>query len=343
MAEAAIAQLAHNVHCGPENVALVQMPQHTYKKGQLWIMEHALLRNLAGLGLDVDQQYHLQFAARLDPRDARPLAYPGRVLRPIGHEWGHWQSAGLLKMGRTAPAAQLAPAKMRQPEDLNPSAVPLCTDVDAVGPQGSHRWQQIGVDAALKLLDGMVDDSFVKVPEPTSLLICDLSLQVGDLARAFLQKRKSLNLASFFFGATHDAVTLDWLQHDLRDTAVSEFLSGGLTIPGKKAPAMDLPPDLIHQMPVAPTFNICVLRGGRLCVPEAVVGRWALSSQGPDFQAWLNKFHEEFGQPVEETPQKNEKRGLEGAGDPPFSPLQQCARWVLCQMPGAGASQTCGH
>ena len=144
-------------------------------------------------------------------------------------------------------------------------------------------------------------------------------MQVGDLARAFLLKRKGLNLISYFFGATHDPVTLDWLRHDLLDSMVTEFLSGGLTIPGKKVPSMDLPPDLAHQMPPPPTFNVCVLRGERLCVPEAVVGRWALSSQGPDFQAWLDKFHEEFGVPglaVEETPQKHPKRAAEGAEGP---------------------------
>lgn len=159
MAEAVIAQIAHNLHAGPRNVALVQMPQHTYKKGQLWIAEHALLRNLAGLGLEVDQQYQLQFSARHDPRDARPLSFPGRILKATASEWGPWGNTPLLRAGRTALATQLPASKMRVPEDLSPFAVPQSTDLDAAGPQGAQRWQQLGVDAMLKLLDSVLDDS----------------------------------------------------------------------------------------------------------------------------------------------------------------------------------------
>ena len=64
----------------PASLGVVLLPDYTHQKGQRWRSEYAALESLAAHNLNLDRCLALQFAARCDQRDSRPLVYHGRVV-----------------------------------------------------------------------------------------------------------------------------------------------------------------------------------------------------------------------------------------------------------------------
>ena len=61
------------------NMGIVVMPEFSYQKGQLWRSEFMALELLSKQNLNVDKTLSIQFKARKDQRDIRPLTYKGRI------------------------------------------------------------------------------------------------------------------------------------------------------------------------------------------------------------------------------------------------------------------------
>eukprot|EP00959_Pyramimonas_sp_CCMP1952_P180285 3770050-Pyramimonas_sp.AAC.1 len=61
-----------------QNIALVTMPVHAYKRGSLWQLENAQLEAMSRKYVNIDRQFSLLYDVTKDRRDGRPLCYPGR-------------------------------------------------------------------------------------------------------------------------------------------------------------------------------------------------------------------------------------------------------------------------
>lgn len=79
--QSAQATIMGNVlHVSDKAIGLYLAPLHTYKRGNLWMLEHACLKALAHRALNLDKAFGLVFESKVDQREARPLLYPGRFL-----------------------------------------------------------------------------------------------------------------------------------------------------------------------------------------------------------------------------------------------------------------------
>ena len=188
------------------NLGVVFSPVFHYKKHQMHVLEHMVLKSLAARGLDVDAQAALLFKERKDARDGRPLVYPLRLVRPVGavlpaedgevkgakkeSPGAHWTTASLLRKGRTEEAEQVPAPKLKQVEDLTDTALPLTTDISG-SVCGGRRFEQIGVSAACKVLESLLD--FEMPAKATGVCIVDLTPGVGDFFWAWLQRHRPVS------------------------------------------------------------------------------------------------------------------------------------------------------
>jgi hypothetical protein len=119
------------------------MPEFTYKKGQLWMVEGSCIKSLATQGINVDRSCTLQFKERLDTRDNRPLSYKCRLMFPGGLKDADcmWKKCQLMTEGRTQMADQVHTRDLLQVEDVAPDALPTMLEEDAATAQGAKKSQ----------------------------------------------------------------------------------------------------------------------------------------------------------------------------------------------------------
>ena len=120
------------------------MPEFSYQKGQLWRSEFMALELLSKQNLNVDKTLSIQFKARKDQRDIRPLTYKGRIAFGgiVSENAWLFRSSILAREGRTQPVEQLAGSEMAVVEDTDSSALPPSADVEAV--TGAKKFEQLG-------------------------------------------------------------------------------------------------------------------------------------------------------------------------------------------------------
>ncbi|CAJ1447674.1 unnamed protein product [Effrenium voratum] len=309
--ESQAACFAQTVTESPYNLGVLLCPVFHYKKHQMHMLEHCLLKSLACRGVDVDFQANLMFKDRKDIRDCRPLVYPIRVVRPYieamqsddeaeddqrttrsrrNPAGRYWQSCQLLRTRRTEEADQVPATKLKIVEDLSEAAVPASTDLD-----GSVRGEQIGPSASCKLLESLLEN---ELPANISgLLVMDLSLSVGDLFWAWLERAKAMKCPVLYVAASADSTAVEWLHHAIQHELTEKLLSGEVTLPGFHARPKEAPAEVLSQAPPSPQLNVCVLQQGILTVPQVVVQQWATNPTfGTEFQQLLSDLIKEFGE-----------------------------------------------
>lgn len=138
------------------NMGIVVMPEFSYQKGQLWRSEFMALELLSKQNLNVDKTLSIQFKARKDQRDARPLTYKGRIAVGgiVSENAWLFRSSILAREGRTQPVEQLAGSEMAVVEDTDSSALPPSADLEAV--TGAKKFEQLGEAAYAALLDAAI-------------------------------------------------------------------------------------------------------------------------------------------------------------------------------------------
>ena len=230
-----------------------------------------------------------------------------------------WFTAPLLRNRRTQEAEQVPAKKLRLVEDLSENALPASTQVDA-GMRGAKKFEQIGVSAALKLLEGLLD---AEVPcDVGGVVLLDLACGVGDFFWAWLERRarefqsacarcKATTYPLLYMGATADGTACEWLRHVQSDEVLQKLAHGSLALPGYQQKSQEPPADLLQAPPVPPQLNLCVMKGGSLVLPEAQTQQWASHGTfGPQFQEVMAEIVAEFGEPqAEEGPPR--KRGAQ--------------------------------
>jgi hypothetical protein len=125
------------------NVGLSISPTFAYKKGTVWMLDHALMKSISESGgASLDRMYHVLFTDKGDQRDQRPMVYSGRVITMAGKDGGEvWKKSRLLMEGRTEPARQLPAKDMDMVENTVASTLPQTTD-DGAYPSGAHKFAQ---------------------------------------------------------------------------------------------------------------------------------------------------------------------------------------------------------
>ena len=240
------------------NFGVVMSPVFHYKAHQKHVLEHVLLTSLSGRGVDVDTQASPLFKARADSRDTRPLVYPLRLVRSCSlqvhvsvdeHDSDaqdtqpntkrarktlspsalFWSQTPLASMLRTEEAEQIPNQKLKQPEDLTESALPSSTD-ETSHVRGGKRFEQIGIDAASKMLESLLESNNQVPDEMSAIVILDLSVGVGDFFYAWLRRQSAVRFPLLFVGANSNATEAEWLRHVTLEEAWHNSTSTSLSV-----------------------------------------------------------------------------------------------------------------
>ena len=93
-----------------KSIGLVQMPQFVYRNGSLWAAEKTVMELILQGNANADIQFSIPFVDQTDPRDKRPMAFPGRIVTSslVDMRDGPISSSPLLQHRRTGPVKQLA-------------------------------------------------------------------------------------------------------------------------------------------------------------------------------------------------------------------------------------------
>jgi hypothetical protein len=163
------------------NIGVMMSPLFVYRRGHLWMQEQQLQKLLASKNINWDKGFSLLFKERLDARDLRPLTYPGRLVHAShvkDSEW-FWRTSKLAREGRTELASQLMSRDMVSVEDLDPTSLPASVDTTGAVVQGARKFEQIGGDAADKLMTALFEGA--TIDSRSALIVVDLNVGVGNM------------------------------------------------------------------------------------------------------------------------------------------------------------------
>ena len=304
--------MAGVVKDGPNNLGMLIMPQFTYHKGQLAVLEQQALQMIMERRISADNKFALPFAESsvADQRDGRPLFYDGRVLVPANLKKDRylWKDAPLLK-GRVETAKQLAGKDMVQVVDVSDTALPSSTDLEGTI-RGAARWSQLGTDAYLKLLDA----ALLGLPPNTrtGILVVSLTVGVGHCFQAWVQKRASLSVPFYYMGVCEDGLHVEWLMREETQRLKVQHLEGTLKVPGCAPATKEIPPDLLEAGPKPPVMVKLVLDASNpdkptISVPKTLVQGWVSHMHhGADFAKWMEEFTSRFEDYIAESPTQQE-------------------------------------
>ncbi len=286
------------VNHSPSNVGILLDPMFAYKKGGVWLAEKEAHDLLTAKSLVLDRTWSLLFEAKKDVRDNRPLAYRGRILEgATTAEKSPWMQTRLYS-GYTDQAQQLAAKDMVTWQDLQLDALPNSTDDSVVVVQGAHKFQQIGVDAAKKILLGLLEDS--ELGQRVPLLVVDIQCGVGNFADAFIEVRSKFNRPMAYVGLADDSIGLLWLQETKVDSVAAAIGKGELKVAGHNPNPTNINA-LVEQRPARPKLNLLVFGQedsdvvpSCLHLPQATSNQWmSHPTYGARFNNFLDKMHED--------------------------------------------------
>ena len=128
------------------------------------------------------------------------------------------------------------------------------------------RFEQIGASAAAKLIEGILDESYLS--SKGAVFLVEDNLTNGSIFDGFLAKRTSYNFPLFYIGMTDDSMTRDWFVRTKADLIATSFLNGNITIPGCTKPPDEPPADLLDAPPEKPKLNVLTTTGPDGCHPK---------------------------------------------------------------------------
>lgn len=241
------------LHAGPNNIGLVMMPAFSYKAGQLYLIEHQIIKSLSMRSIHMDTSFSLVYERRSDARDNRPCNLQGRIAHSNTFEMrkSGWRNCPLMTVGRTEPAKQVPNKQLIMVEDLSEESLP---SADSERVQGGRRFEQLGEDAAMKLLQATIDT--VDFGERTMLVLVDVSPGVGNMMTAFVKLKG--NRPMYYFAACESDVHQAWLHETTLSIMQEDFVAGRLTIPGITPAAVTPPDGVIESQPPRPDLQLLV-------------------------------------------------------------------------------------
>ena len=266
-------------------LGIILEPVYYHQRGQLFNVQHQALKALTEAGLNLDQQFYLQFEAKSDCRDSRPTSYPGRIGVPIAcKESEHLlKNCALIKVGRTAVVPML-PGRNMIAEIPESTPLPSQSSMDHsnshAGPRAGKRFEQIGTDAVLALLDASLDNC----DGVDAWLLSSLNVGVGHEVEAFIHKRATFAKPAFFWGLCESESQADWVKEETKVWLASQLQNHTISLPGVKVldqkakseddGSSDLTPPVLEVFKLFPD--------GVVRLPQALYNQWMLH---PRFKA----------------------------------------------------------
>ena len=237
-------------------MGIVVMPEFSYQKGQLWRSEFMALEALSKQTLNMDRAVSIQFKARKDQRDARPLTYKGRLVMGASIAENSWpfRTSLLAREGRSVPVEQLASSEMTLVEDTDAAALPIGVEMDTIS--GAKKFEQLGEAAYSALLDAAIEG--VPMDGRSGIVVVDLNMGTGDIIGAWLNRKRAWTIPTGYVGFTDDPVTKEWVLKCFTEKLAKMHLDEDFPLPGIQKMSKEIPADLVAEKPKKPTLNVLV-------------------------------------------------------------------------------------
>ena len=249
-----------------DNLGLTLGPVHANQRGTVYRQEAFINNQLADANLNIDRMWGVSFEARLDQRDERPLFYNGRVCQRMGKPLASsvWAKSELFsKSSQLGPAPALKTADMTTIEEVWETALPPSTNVYETVSQ-AEKHQQIGVAAMQVVLRGVL--AGVALPAG-DLHFTDLFPHTGDGIKASLLQQADLTMTLKVTSYSQSEADQLWLDREIQDWAVQQFMSGVLKIKGAQPLAAEMPREMLEGELAKPELKVLVWAGNKKDVP----------------------------------------------------------------------------
>eukprot|EP00435_Cladocopium_sp_Y103_P075831 s119_g66.t1 len=261
---------------------------------------------LATASVNCDAAFGLAFTGRNDDRQKRSLLQPGTIVMPNTSDnhvsegtWQYWRNSDLFRFNLVKDAVLPLSSELVEIEDLSELALPSTTDA-STHPPPAEKFQQIGIDAAQKLLSAATSNLAAEA-ERTALLVVDLSSRTMEFAKATYALRK---ISTIWASAKQ----------------IASFLEGKLPLPSGAQPLgpAELPAELVSAMPSKPELGTLTWSSKKqdglptLKTPDKVLQAWHHPEFGGQMQDWLKKARAAL--PLDLPDEKNKRNVTETAG-----------------------------
>lgn len=210
------------------SVGAALMPVFGYSPGKLHLDETAALEALTKANHNIDISFYLNFEKKIDMRDVlRPLVIPGKLVFPstlvdLKKKSPLFYKSELCLYRRTRDCKMVPVKELKEIEDLNPGALPPSTDSRDSRIHGAAKVLQVGVDACLAILEGLL--ATPALISFRNLLVIDTNTGVGDMIEAFLQVRRSFGVSMHFCGLCLDQCEVTWNLNNIETILAAQFL-----------------------------------------------------------------------------------------------------------------------
>ncbi len=222
----------------------------------------------------------------------RPLFYPGRLALPFESDsrarLDFFKNAALVKRQVTPTSEHLRTRDLKQIEDLSAEALPATTVAQTHASQ-VEKYQQLGMDAAQKLLQSMLCG-----PAPvgrSAFAIVDLSTRTGDLACAYAALKDGFEVPVFYLGLCQDERETEWAAWEFRRFVTEGLLEARLRLAACNLPPAEMPQDIALAPPPKPDLNVLVWQAPEgdsslVKIPDAEIRKWCEHAEfGPVLHA----------------------------------------------------------
>ena len=259
-------------------LGVVLTPAFTHVKGQLWMAEGLVLKQLSNQNLNIDAFFMLPFTARVDARDSRPCTLCGRLAIGIGDKGlaeSCWQHCSLVDRRRTEEAQQLPASLMTVLEECEEERLPetsWASDGSHSAVRGPKKFEQLGVDACSRIFDSTFN-GLGKASHIGAVLVVDASMTTAEFLEAFVVKAVGSKMPTYFMGVSPEGGMGDWIQNHVVEALTARVKDGTLKIPGIELPQAPADQD---PAPTQPQTKLLVVDSETqtLKVPEALVNEW---------------------------------------------------------------------
>lgn len=279
---------------------------------------------------------------------------PGRFLLPMDEQMSQavtekWRAAPLMTKPLVEESQLTLTRDLLVIEDISPDSLPNTTYLETrVNPPEKH--QQIGLDAARKILRGFLHGLEPPSAGRAAVLVVDLSIHTCEMLKASTLDHllATSGMPTYYLGFAGGEDKVEWATQHFE----TWMLDGSVPVPKSMVlPEANLPADMVEAAPPQPQMNVLTwcktvkYQGlATLKVPPAILQKYHDHSRfGSEFQALLEQIRTDL--PVDMAEEKSSsgsggsstagvKRGLvpktESGMAPPANPtaaeLQQALK-----------------
>ena len=249
-----------------DNLGLTLGPVYSNQRGTVYRQEAFINSQLAEANLNIDRMWGVSFEHSRDPRDERPLFYNGRVCQAMKKPLATsvWAKSDLFaKTSQLGPAPALKTADMTTIEEVWETALPPSTNVYETVSQ-AEKHQQIGVAAMQVVLRGVLAGVVLPAGD---LHFTDLFAHTGDGVKACLLQQADLTMPLKVTSFSQNETDQLWLEQEIQDWAVQQFMSGAFKIKGAQPLAAEMPREMLEGELAKPELKVLVWTGNKKDIP----------------------------------------------------------------------------